>query len=150
MVIANEILTIARFVAALIRFGMDLHMPSDVQDSLHEVHESYSKLGMIVNDIESFDKECKAWETQGKEGAYMLNIVKLMAKDGAVSYDAAKRICYILVRESEFEHERIVAKFLANSDWDRESLTRYVYALGCVLGGNEVWSQTTARYHDLQ
>lgn len=148
--IANKILSFARFEAALIRFGMDLHIPSDVQDSLQEIHDSYAKLGIIVNDIESFDKELNAWETHGKEGAHMLNMVKMMAKDGGVSYDAAKRICYILVRESEFEHERLVAKFLADTDGDSKSLTRYVYALGCCLGGNEVWSQTTARYHDIQ
>lgn len=98
--IANKIFSFARFEAALIRFGMDLHIPSHVQDSLQEIHDSYSKLGMIVNDIESFDKERNAWETHGKEGAYMLNIVKMMAKDGTVSYAAAKRICYVLVRES--------------------------------------------------
>ena len=128
---------------------MDFHIPSDVQNSLQVIHDSYSKLGIIVNDIESFDKERNAWETHGKEGAHMLNMVKMMAKDGAVSYEAAKRICYILVRESELEHERLVAGFLTNSDWDRESLAQYVYALGCCLGGNEVWSQTTARYHDI-
>ena len=145
---ADKSLSSTSFEAALLRFGMGLHMPSHVQDSLHEIHDSYSKLGIIINDIESFDKERIEWEAHGKEGAQMVNIVKMMAKDGAVSYAAAKRICYVLVRELELEHERLVAEFLATADWDRESLTRYVYALGCILGGNEVWSQTTGRYHD--
>lgn len=80
----------------------------------------------------------------------MLNIVKMIARDGAVSYEAAKRICYILVRESELEHERLVANFLADTEVDKESLKRYLYALGCCIGGNEVWSQTTGCYHDIQ
>ena len=136
-----------RFVASIIRFGMGLHISTDVLDSVREIRDSASKMSIIVNDIESFDKELHAWQTHGKEGAHMLNIVKMMAKDGTVSIAAAKRICYIIVRESEFEHEWLVAKRKAEPDGCDESLNKYIDALGFAIGGNEVWSQTTARYH---
>ena len=126
---------------------MDLHLSTDVLDSLQDIHASCSKLGMIINDIESFDKELRAWQTHGKEGARMLNIVEMMAKDGGVSIAAAKRICYVLARESEFEHERLVAERKAEPDGRDESLNRYLYGIECIMGGNEAWSRTTARYH---
>ena len=128
---------------------MDLHLSTDVLDSLQEIHDSCSKLGVIINDIESFDKELDAWQTNGKEGAHVLNMVKMMAEDGGVSIAAAKRICYVLARELEFEHEQLVAKRKAEPDGRDESLNRYLYAIGCAIGGNEAWSQTTARYHQV-
>lgn len=131
----------------MVRFGMDLNISTDVLDSLQEIYDSFAKLTLIINDIQSFDKELHALQTHGKEGAHMFNIVKMMARDGGVSIAAAKRICYVLVRESELEHERLVAKRKAEPDGGDESLNKYLYALGCVIGGNEAWSQTTARYH---
>ena len=126
---------------------MDLHISTEVLDSLQGIHDSYAKLTLIVNDILSFDKELHALQTSGQEGAHMFNIVKIMARDGGVSIAAAKRICYVLVRELEIEHERLVAKRKEEPDGRDESLNSYLYALGCLIGGNEAWSLTTARYH---
>ena len=126
---------------------MDLHISSDVLGSLQEIHDSYAKMAMIINDIESFDKEVRAGQTNAKKKPHMLNLVKMISKDGGVSIAAAKRICYVLLRESELEHERLVANRLAEPDGCDEALKKYLYALQCVISGNELWSHTTSRYH---
>lgn len=108
---------------------MDLHISTDVLGSLQEIHDSYAKMAIVVNDIESFDKELRAEQTYGKKGS--LNLVKVIAKDWGVSNAAAKRITYVLIREAELEHERLVAKRLAEPDGNDESLKRYLYALEC-------------------
>lgn len=115
--------------------------------SLEEIHESYGKLGMIVNDILSFDKELYLWNRDHKEGAKMLNIVNYMSTDAGVSHSSAKRILWVLCREWEIDHQEMVAKAVGCKGGADPTLKKYLKGLEYVLSGNEYWSATTERYH---
>jgi hypothetical protein len=39
-----------------------------------------------------FDKELHAWEAEGKEAGYQVNLVDMLARSTGVSYSASKRI----------------------------------------------------------
>ena len=135
------------FVAALVRYSARLHVPTETMKALEGIHESYGKLGIIVNDIHSFNKELRLWNQDHKEGAKMLNIVNNMSIDAGVSYSTAKRILWVLCREWEIDHQEMVAKMVAGKGGADPTLKMYLKGLEYVLGGNEYWSETTERYH---
>ncbi len=122
-------------------------MSNDTLKSLGSIHESYGKLGIIVNDIHSFEKELHLWNKDHKEGAKLLNIVNTMSIDAGVSYSTAKRILWVLCREWEIDHQEMVAKVLSDKGGTDPALKKYLKGLEYVLGGNEYWSETTERYH---
>ena len=122
-------------------------MPAATLKSFEAIHESYGKLGIIVNDIYSFDKELHLWNQDHKEGAKLLNIVSHMSTDAGVSYSTAKRILWVLCREWEIDHQEMVAKVVAGKGGADATLKKYLKGLEYVLGGNEYWSETPERYH---
>ena len=122
-------------------------MPNERLKSLERIHESYGKLGIIVNDIYSFDKELHLWNQDHKEGGQLLNIVNHMATDAGVSYATAKRILWVLCREWEIDHQEMVAKMVTGKGGADPTLKKYLKGLEYVLAGNEYWSETTERYH---
>ena len=122
-------------------------MPSETLKSLEGIHESYGKLGIIVNDIYSFDKELHMWNQAHKEGAKLLNIVNHMSIDAGISYSTAKRILWVLCREWEIDHREMVAKVMAGKRGADPTVKAYLKGLEYVLSGNEYWSGTTERYH---
>lgn len=135
------------FVAACVRYSSQLRIPNETLKSLESIHESYGKLGIIVNDIHSFEKELHLWNKDHKEGARLLNIVNTMSKDAGVSYSTAKRILWVLCREWEIDHQEMVVKVLGGKGGADPALKMYLKGLEYVLGGNEYWSETTERYH---
>lgn len=116
-----------------------------MRSSVERIEKSYANLGIVLNDIFSFDKELRAWTQNGKEGATILNLVNLFASDTGLSYAAAKRVCWTLCRELELVHMQLVQEREVHND---QSLMAYLDGLEFVLGGNEEWSTTTARYHE--
>lgn len=124
-----------------------MRVPNETLKSLETIHESYGKLGIIVNDIHSFDKELHLWNKDHKEGAKLLNIVNTMSIDAGVSHHTAKRILWVLCREWEIDHQEMVAKVLSGKGGADPNLAMYLKGLEFVLGGNEYWSETTERYH---
>ena len=140
-------MTAGSFVAACVRYSSRLRVPTETLQSLERIHESYGKLGIIVNDIYSFDKELHLWNQTQKEGAKLLNIVNHMSIDAGVSYSTAKRILWVLCREWEIDHQEMVAKIVAGKGGADPILKTYLKGLEYVLSGNEKWSETTERYH---
>ena len=135
------------FVAACVRYSSQLRLSSDTLKSLEQIDESYGKLGIIVNDIHSFEKELHLWNKDHKEGARLLNIVNTMSMDAGVSHATAKRILWVLCREWEIDHQEMVAKALDGKRGGDVTLQKYLKGLEYVLSGNEYWSETTERYH---
>ena len=138
---------VSSFVAACIRYSSQLRIPTETLKSLARIEESYGKLGIIVNDIHSFDKELHLWNKDHKEGARLLNIVNTMSIEAGVSYGTAKRILWVLCREWEIDHQEMVANVLQGKGGSDPALKSYLKGLEYVLGGNEYWSETTERYH---
>ncbi|KAL8815828.1 MAG: hypothetical protein Q9223_005076 [Gallowayella weberi] len=153
------------FVAAVVRYAQCLHLTPDDIESTAEIHYSYGILGIIVNDILSFDKEMRAWKTEqnkiakkggkdgeaadpnasGPEGAQVLNMTLALAKDTDLDYAAAKRVLWVLCREWELRHRELVRKRKAKGGVSRD-LEAYLEGLELVLGGNEWWSWYSERY----
>ena len=129
-------------------YSMRFHPTSSTLASIPNIEESYSKLGIIVNDIHSFDKELRAFKANPTtEGASLLNLVYLFADDTGLPYEAAKRVLWTLTREWELEFLQLVAEMEVSEGGCEEDLKVYLRGLEFILAGNERWSAVSGRYH---
>ncbi|KAI4115647.1 MAG: hypothetical protein LQ345_003804 [Seirophora villosa] len=136
----------ASFISTLMAYGLDLRLsPSEVA-SITDIEESYAKLGIVVNEITSYDKEVRSFNPNQAGGGTVLNMVQTQADDTGCSVAAAKRILWVLCREWELEHLDLVARREASSDGCSDTLKAYMKGLEYIMGGNEVWSGYTPRY----
>ncbi|KAI4228562.1 MAG: hypothetical protein L6R36_001515 [Xanthoria steineri] len=132
----------AGWVAALMAYAMDLHLLPSERASVIHIEKAYAYLAIIDNEIESYDKEVAASGTNG-----VVNLVQMQADDTGCSIAASKRILWVLYRELELEYFELVAKREASVEGCSETLKSYMKGLECVMGGNEVWSGYSERYH---
>ena len=58
---------------------MDLKVTDTALEQIKDIEISYSRLGIIVNDIYSLSKELRAFKKGKKEGARVLNMVQMQA-----------------------------------------------------------------------
>ena len=128
-------------------YSMRFTPTAETLDSTPAIEEAYSKLGIIVNDIHSFDKELRAWNASPTEGASLLNLVNLFADDTGLPYEAAKRVLWKLTREWEVEYLQLIAERQIAEGGCSEETRLYLRGLEHVLAGNERWSEITGRYH---
>ncbi|KAI4251519.1 MAG: hypothetical protein L6R42_008355 [Xanthoria sp. 1 TBL-2021] len=136
-----------RFVAAAMAYAMDIRLSASELASIGKIEDSYSKLGIIGNDIEDYEKEIRSFEHSQAEGGQILNMVQMQADETGCSVAAAKRVLWVLCREWELEHLELVAEREANPEGCSDTLRVYLKGLEYILGGNEVWSRYTQRYH---
>ena len=74
-------------------------------------------------------------------------MTSMLAQDTGISYEAAKRVLWILCREWEIEHQRMVKERINDKVVGcSEDLKAYLKGMEWVLGGNEYWSSYTLRY----
>ncbi|KAK5658076.1 hypothetical protein OQA88_2632 [Cercophora sp. LCS_1] len=100
----------------------------------------------ILNDIFSFDREWKAAETLG-QGAVLVNGVRILADEAAVSVGTAKRLCFAFVRAWEVEFKRMVDETLEGvGGMEGERLQRAVVGIERRMSGAEAFSWRTKRY----
>ena len=134
---------------------MDLRVSDADRESIKEIEMLYSSFGMIVNDIYSYEKEVRAYNAKGMEGAEILNAVELQALDTGVSTTSAKRILWVLCRELELEFldlvqakktEMDLVETEGNGEKNRD-MKNYMRGLEGIMSGNEKWSAYTGRYH---
>ena len=129
---------------------MDLRLTPSTLASIHDIEISYSRLGIVVNDIHSFDKEVRAYAQNPTDTGKVLNMVAMQAQETGISFASAKRVLWVLCREWEVLHLEMVKK--RESDMARgeedEALKVYMKGMELVLGGNERWSEYTRRYHE--
>ena len=138
------------------RYGMALKVTDSALDTIKELEISYSRLGIIVNDIHSFEKEIRAYDRANTDGAVVLNMVQMQAQETGVSHATAKRVLWVLCREWELQHLELVKQreqaldlYGAEGKGERdEDLRLYMKGLEYVLSGNEKWSAYTERYHE--
>lgn len=131
-----------RFAAAMMAYALDLHLSPSEQASIIEIEKLYAYHAIVVNEIESYDKEVRA---SGQNG--LQNMVQIQADETGCSVAAAKRILWVLCREWELQYLELVAKREASAEGCSETLKSYMKGLEYVMGGNEVWSRYTRRYH---
>lgn len=77
-------------------------------------------------------------------------MVAMQAQETGVSFASAKRVLWVLCREWEVLHLKMVKKRESDMDGggEDEALRVYMKGLELVLGGNEKWSEYTQRYHE--
>ena len=130
------------WVTALMAYAMDLYLLPSERASIVHIEKAYAYLAIIDNEIESYDKEVAA---SGRNG--VVNLVQMQADDTGCSIAASKRILWVLYRELQLEFLELVAKREASAEGCSETLKSYMKGLECVMGGNEVWSGYSERYH---
>ncbi|KAL8675549.1 MAG: hypothetical protein Q9168_000061 [Polycauliona sp. 1 TL-2023] len=136
------------FVAAVLQYAQALHVTAADTESISAIFTSYALLGVTVNDILSFDKELRALRLNpDAEGASILNMTQALSNDTELNYEASKRVLWVLCREWEVKHQRMVKERLAKKDVSKD-LEDYLEGMEYVLGGNEWWSWRTERYQD--
>jgi aristolochene synthase len=100
----------------------------------------------ILNDIFSFEREWKAAQTLGS-GAALVNGVRILADEISVSTQAAKCLCFALVRTWEVEFRRMAKEILESSVLkDRELMGRVITGIERRMTGAEEFSWRTKRY----
>jgi len=129
---------------------MDLRLTPSTLASIHDIEISYSRLGIVVNDIHSFEKELRAYAHNPTDTGKVLNMVAMQAQETGVSFASAKRVLWVLCREWEVLHLKMVKKRESDMDGggEDEALRVYMKGLELVLGGNEKWSEYTQSYHE--
>ncbi|KAL8756243.1 MAG: hypothetical protein Q9199_003065 [Rusavskia elegans] len=103
-------------------YAMDIRLSASELASISKIEDSYSKLGIIVNDIESYEKEIRSFEHSQAEGGKILNMVRMQADETGCSVAAAKRVLWVLCREWELEHLELVAEREANPEGCSDTL----------------------------
>ncbi|KAI1098798.1 Aristolochene synthase [Jackrogersella minutella] len=129
-------------LSALMRFSMDLKPTAEEMTTLKPLEENCSKHLSIVNDIWSYEKEVQAAKTGHKEGSYLCSAVKVVAAETGLSVAATKSVLWHMVREWEMAHEDMCESLTTDS----QAVKDYIRGLEYQMGGNELWSETTPRY----
>jgi aristolochene synthase len=133
------------------RFSMGLRLSSTQQKLVSQLEQNCSRHISIVNDIYSFEKELKASLTMNEEGAALCSAVKLVSDEAGMGVEAAKRVLWSMVREWERIHENLAKDACSGGvvGGELEALCNYVKGLEFQMSGNELWSKTTPRYHEV-
>ncbi|KAI1205726.1 Aristolochene synthase [Annulohypoxylon truncatum] len=129
-------------LSALMRFSMELNPTPEEMIALKPLEENCSKHLSIVNDIWSYEKEVQASKTGHKEGSYLCSAVKVVATETGLSVAATKRVLWHMVREWEMTHEDMCEGLSTGS----QAVKDYIRGLEYQMSGNELWSETTPRY----
>ncbi|KAH7405672.1 isoprenoid synthase domain-containing protein [Phaeosphaeria sp. MPI-PUGE-AT-0046c] len=134
-------------LSALMRFSMDLRMSSHEIDALQPIEQNCARHISVVNDIFSWEKEVRASNTGDSEGAVLCSAVRVLSEELAIGIEATKRVLWTAVREWELVHEQLTNTLLQNDATMR--MKAYAKGLEFQMSGNEQWSSTTLRYHNV-
>jgi aristolochene synthase len=140
---------LARLLSALMRFSMGLHLTPEQQDGVRALEQNCSRQISIVNDIYSWEKEYRASQTFNTEGAVLCSAVKLVSEEAGLDFEASKRVLWSMAREWEIVHENLARELLCSPAANSEAMRLYIKGLEYQMSGNERWSKTTPRYHNL-
>ena len=131
------------------RFSMGLHLTPADFDSVAAVEKNCGRHISVVNDIYSYEKELLTSQTAHKEGGVLCSAVPIFATEADVEIAAAKNVLYTLCREWEKVHRKLVQEREAAEGGCKESVRRYMEGIEYHMSGNELWSKTTKRYHNI-
>lgn len=132
-------------LSALMRFSMNLRLdPTDLK-TLRSIEQNHAKHITIVNDIYSWEKECRQAEKCAKEGSALCSAVKIMADNAGLDIRSSKKVLWSMVREWEIRHEALCSALCGTAN-QLDTRALYVEGLKYQMSGNEIWSMTTPRY----
>lgn len=131
------------------RYSMGLRVTSTELQMARPIELNCSKHISVVNDIYSFDKEVVAAKEGHPEGGALCSSVQITAAETGVNVEAAKRILWVMCREWELCHRKLVAHVESSLEKPASSLSAYLKGLEYQMSGNEQWSRTTKRYSEV-
>lgn len=138
---------VSSLLSALMRFSMNLDMSPSELDLCRPVERNCAKHISVINDIYSFEKEIAAAKTGHHEGAAVCSSVQIMARESDLDVLGSKRVLFLLCREWEAVHRRLVTE--RESEKCTPAMSAYVQGLEYQMSGNEQWSHTTMRYNSV-
>ncbi|EXF73126.1 aristolochene synthase [Colletotrichum fioriniae PJ7] len=127
------------------RFQDAIYLSEEELASVADLELNYTHHISVINDVMSWDKELRASKDIAAEGSIVSNIVQTLADESGLDYDGAKRICWVMIREWERQHDVMVQQRLQEGCSD--ALKTYMEGIELQMGGNELWSRTTHRYN---
>jgi aristolochene synthase len=145
--ITDVLISYSRLLSALMLFSMDLHLSSAELRSMKYLERYSARHISAVNDITSWEKEVKASGSGHHEGSVLCSAVKVAMEEIGVGVEPAKRMLWLMAREWEEVFNGIVRERLEAGCG--QAVKDYMQGLEYQMSGNERWSLTTLRYHDL-
>jgi len=133
----------APFVLACVKFslGSSVNLQQSALNRLHDL--AMDHLG-LVNDLYSFDKELRDFQTgKSKELINMVAVIKDVRR--LDTWDTAKEQTYVLQLQREASISDEIRRLDETNALDTETW-QYVEALCACLAGNAFYSMTTSRY----
>lgn len=127
---------------------MSLHLSAEELGSVASIEKNVGQQISIVNDIYSFEKELLAAQTGHEEGGKLCNAVQILASEAHLGIASSKRVLWSICREWERIHEELVLEQKSQDCGDK--ISSYMDGLEFHMSGNELWSKTTKRYHDVK
>lgn len=124
---------------------MGLHLSPEKLSRLEPFERNCARHISVVNDIYSWEKEYKVAQNSSAEGAVLCSAVQVLSDESNIEIEGTKRVLWVMVREWENTHDRLVEQSKASNLSSQEML--YVKGLEYQMSGNEQWSKTTLRYH---
>jgi len=126
---------------------MDLHLSHAEVKSMDRLERYSARHISAVNDITSWEKEVRASQMGHHEGSVLCSAVKVVMEETGVGVEAAKKMLWLMTREWEEVFNGIVRENLESECG--QVVEDYMRGLEYQMSGNELWSLTTSRYHDL-
>jgi aristolochene synthase len=129
------------------RFVMKLELTPLELEYVIDVDMNCAKHISVVNDIHSWEKELRKSHASYEEGSILCSSVKVLSMECSVDYEASKRILHVMCKEWELVHLALSQQ--KKEGGARQVVLTYCRGLGYQMSGNEVWSRTTKRYHQM-
>lgn len=131
-------------LSALMRFVMKLDLTEAELETAKPLEQNCSKHISVLNDIYSWEKELAVSQAGNQEGSAVCSSVQIMANEANLSYDASKRVLWVMCRQWERVHEELAVQMEGSSS---KALMEYIQGFEYQMSGNERWSESTPRYH---
>ncbi|KAI1635180.1 Aristolochene synthase [Biscogniauxia mediterranea] len=135
-------------VCALMNFGMGIHMTDEEWRLALPVASNFGRNLLCLNDVYSYEKEVRVQDEGKQEGGVLVSAVPIVAKLVQVDIESAKRIIWMMCREWETNHHRLVAEIL--KEHPSPAIEAFCKGIEYQYSGNELWSHETPRYKEGQ
>ncbi|TDZ27568.1 Aristolochene synthase [Colletotrichum spinosum] len=133
----------AQLLLALQRFSQGIYLSKEELESTADIEVLFSRHISVVNDVASWDKECRAEREIDAQGSVVSNIVQVLSDDCGFSPESTKAVLWAMCEEWSKMVDECVAKRIDEGCSD--SLRKYLDGLKMQMCGNELWSRTTFR-----
>ena len=127
---------------------MDYKLSMEELASVADIEKNVGRHISIVNDIYSYDKELQTAERAHKKGGKLCNAVQIIGAEAGLGVEPSKRVLWSICREWKHVHEELM--LARKAEGCSMSLASYVDGLEHHMSGNQTWSKTTRRYHDVK